>query len=156
MPHGHVEAILGMMRRLKIAPLLDNDPSAQRDLVIAMIAQRILSPGSKLVTTRALQQSTLAEELHIGSPEADDLYDALDWLIERQPLIERGLAKRHLQGGRTALYDLSSWYLEGDAVPRQCADTRGTNVAAPCRSFTDYCATAKGALKLVELLAIAA
>jgi hypothetical protein len=65
MPHGHVEAILDMMRRLKIAPLLDNNPSAQRDLVIAMIAQRILSPGSKLFTTRALQQSTLAEELHI-------------------------------------------------------------------------------------------
>ena len=70
MPHGHVEAILSMMGRLNIASLLDAEPSRQRDLVVAMIAQRIVSPGSKLFTTRVLQQSTLAEELHIGSPDA--------------------------------------------------------------------------------------
>lgn len=115
-PHGHVEALLAMMRRLKIGSLLDKAPSAQRDLVLAMIAQRILSPGSKLFTTRVLKQTTLAEELKIGSPSADDLYGALDWLIERQPAIEEVLAKRHLQNGATALYDLSSSYFEG----RQC------------------------------------
>jgi hypothetical protein len=117
MPHGHVEAILSMMRRLNIASLLDTEPSRQRDLVVAMIAQRIVSPGSKLFTTRVLQQSTLAEELYIGSPDADDLYGALDWLIERQPSIEQGLAKRHLQTGATALYDLSSSYFEGRTCP---------------------------------------
>jgi hypothetical protein len=117
MPHGHVEAILAMMRRLQIPSLLDREPSRRRDLVVAMIAQRIVSPGSKLFTTRVLQQSTLAEELHIGSPDADDLYDALDWLIERQPSIEQGLAKRHLQSGGTALYDLSSSYFEGRKCP---------------------------------------
>ena len=117
MPHGHVEAILSMMGRLNIASLLDAEPSRQRDLVVAMIAQRIVSPGSKLFTTRVLQQSTLAEELHIGAPDADDLYDALDWLIERQPSIEQGLAKRHLQTGGTALYDLSSSYFEGRTCP---------------------------------------
>jgi|NGEPerStandDraft_6_1074524.scaffolds.fasta_scaffold41214_2 hypothetical protein len=117
MPHGHVEAILTMMRRLEIPSLLDREPSRQRDLVVAMIAQRIVSPGSKLFTTRVLQQSTLAEELHIGSPDADDLYGALDWLIERQPSIEQGLAKRHLQSGGTALYDLSSSYFEGRKCP---------------------------------------
>jgi hypothetical protein len=117
MPHGHVEAILSMMGRLNIASLLDAESSRQRDLVVAMIAQRIVSPGSKLFTTRVLQQSTLAEELHIGSPDADDLYGALDWLIERQPSIEQGLAKRHLQTGGTALYDLSSSYFEGRTCP---------------------------------------
>jgi transposase len=116
-PHGHVEAILTMMRRLEIAPLLDRTPSRQRDLVLAMIAQRIVAPGSKLFTTRALQQTTLAEELNIGEPEADDLYGALDWLIERQASIEAALAKRHLQTGGTALYDLSSSYLEGKHCP---------------------------------------
>jgi hypothetical protein len=97
-PHGHVEALLAMMRRLKIAPLLDKEPSAQRDLVLAMIAQRILSPGSKLFTTRVFQQSTLAEELNIGSPDADDLYGALDWLQtsidHREDAREAPLAKR--------------------------------------------------------------
>jgi Transposase DDE domain len=116
-PHGHVEAILAMMRRLKIAALLDKQPAPQRDLVLAMIAQRILSPGSKLFTTRVLNQSTLAEELKIGSPSADDLYGALDWLIERQPAIEQALAKRHLQDGGIALYDLSSSYFEGRNCP---------------------------------------
>jgi Transposase DDE domain len=116
-PHGHVEALLAMMRRLKIAPLLDKEPSAQRDLVLAMIAQRILSPGSKLFTTRVFQQSTLAEELNIGSPDADDLYGALDWLHERQSTIEKTLAKRHLQSGGMALYDLSSSYFEGRHCP---------------------------------------
>jgi hypothetical protein len=116
MPHGHVEAILAMMRRLNIASLLDKDPSAQRDLVLAMIAQRIITPGSKLATTRVLQQSTLAEELGIGAPDTDDLYGALDWLVERQPTIEQTLAKRHLKSGAMALYDLSSSYFEG----RQC------------------------------------
>jgi transposase len=116
-PHGHVEAILAMMRRLQIAPLLDTIPSRQRDLVLAMIAQRIMMPGSKLSTTRALTQSTLAEELQIGSPEVDDLYTALDWLIERQASIEQSLAKRHLHAGGTALYDLSSSYLEGTSCP---------------------------------------
>jgi hypothetical protein len=116
-PHGHVEAILAMMRRLHIASLLDKEPSAQRDLVLAMIAQRIITPGSKLFTTRVLQQSTLPEELNIGSPDADDLYGALDWLVERQSTIEQTLAKRHLQSGGMALYDLSSSYFEGRKCP---------------------------------------
>ncbi len=117
LPHGHVEAVLAMMRRLQMAPLLDRAPSKQRDLVLAMIAQRIITAGSKLFTTRALQQSTLAEELRIGAPDADDLYGALDWLVERQDAIERRLAKRHLPQGGTALYDLSSSYLEGRCCP---------------------------------------
>ncbi|MGP6190061.1 MAG: IS1634 family transposase [Vulcanimicrobiaceae bacterium] len=117
LPHGHVEAVLAMMRRLQMAPLLDRVPSKQRDLVLAMIAQRIITPGSKLFMTRALQQSTLAEELGIGTPGPDELYDALDRLIERQDAIERRLAKRHLAHGGTALYDLSSSYLEGRCCP---------------------------------------
>ena len=117
LPHGHVEAVLAMVRRLGIAPLLDRAPSKQRDLVVAMIAQRIIASGSKLFTTRALQQSTLAEEIGIGTPGADDLYGALDWLIERQDAIERRLAKRHLPQGGTTLYDLSSSYLEGRCCP---------------------------------------
>jgi hypothetical protein len=111
-PQGHVEALLAMMRRLKIAALLDKEQSTQRHLVLAMIAQRVMSPGSKLYTTRTFQQTTLAEELNIVSPGADDLYDALDWLVERQSSIEQTLAERHLQSGGTALYDLSSWYFE--------------------------------------------
>ncbi len=117
LPHGAVEAVLAMMRRLQIARLLAREPSRRRALVMAMIAQRIIASGSKLFTTRALHHSTLAEELGIGSPDADDLYDAMDWLIERQAAIEERLAKRHLRQGATALYDLSSSYFEGRCCP---------------------------------------
>ncbi len=117
LPHGHVEALLAMVRRLGIARLLDRAPSKQRDLVVAMIVQRILDPGSKLFTTRALMQSTLAEELSLEQPSADDLYEALDWLVGRQAAIEERLARRHLQQGALALYDLSSSYFEGRHCP---------------------------------------
>jgi hypothetical protein len=44
---------------------------------------------------------------------ADDLYGALDWLVERQSSVEQTLAERHLQSGGMALYDLSSSYFRG-------------------------------------------
>jgi hypothetical protein len=137
LPHGHVEAALAMMRRLKIALLLDRAPSKQRDLVMAMIAQRILTPGSKLYTTRVLQQSTLPQELGIGTPTVDDLYEALDWLIERQESIERRLARRHLHKGAPShcmIYRHPT--LRAGVVRLRCADTRATSGADHCRSST--------------------
>jgi hypothetical protein len=136
-PHGHVEALLAMMRRLKITPLFDKEPSVQRDLVLAMIAQRILTPGSKLFTTRVLQQSTLAEELNIGSPDTDDLYGAMDWLVERQTTIEQRLAKRHLQSDAMALYDLSSCILKAENVRWRCRGTREMTFAGRYKLSTD-------------------
>ena len=53
LPHGHVQAVLGMMRHLGMDQLLSSRPCPERDLVLAMIAQRILTPCSKLATTRA-------------------------------------------------------------------------------------------------------
>jgi transposase len=49
--------------------------------------------------------------------DEDDLYAAMDWLLERQSVIERKLAARHLQEGALALYDLSSSYFEGTHCP---------------------------------------
>ena len=40
------------------------------------------------------------------------MYAAMDWLLTRQPDIERRLAKRRLQEGTLVLYDLTSVYLE--------------------------------------------
>jgi hypothetical protein len=47
----------------------------------------------------------------------DDLYGALDWLLERQEGIEKGLAQRHLEPGGLVLYDLTSTYMEGAHCP---------------------------------------
>jgi Transposase DDE domain len=117
LPHGHVAAVLTALRRLELARLIDRAPSRERRLVLAMIAQRLLEPGSKLACARALSQSTLADELDVVGADADELYAALDWLAGRQDQIERRLARRHLGAGELALYDLSSSYFEGRTCP---------------------------------------
>jgi transposase len=117
LPHGPVAAVLGMARRLDLARLLDREPSQERSRVLALVVQQLLRPGSKLACTRALGQSTLAEELGVEGVDADQLYGALDWLLERQQQIERRLARRHLGEGAQVLYDVSSSYFEGRTCP---------------------------------------
>jgi hypothetical protein len=113
LPAGHVTAALAMVRRLELGRLLDRSPSRERDLVLAMICQRAICPASKLATVRAFSQSTLAEELGVVDADEDDLYEAMDWLLERQERIEDRLARRHLKDGELVLYDVSSSYFEG-------------------------------------------
>ena len=116
-PHGHAAAVMGTARKLGLERLLAARGSRRRDLVMAMIVARVLDPGSKLATARGLSRhtrsSTLGEMLNLESVGEDELYRAMDWLIERQPSIERKLAKKHLQDGSLVLYDLSSSYYTG-------------------------------------------
>jgi hypothetical protein len=114
-PAGHVDAVLAMARRLELARLIDRAPSRERDLVLAMVCQRVLAPGSKLQMARALGRSTLGDELGVEGADPDDLYGAMDWLLARQGPIEGRLARRHLQDGELVLYDVSSTYFEGRA-----------------------------------------
>lgn len=113
LPAGHVNAALAMARRLELARLLDRAPSRERDLVVAMICQRVIAPTSKLGTVRAFGQSTLADELGVADADEDELYAAMDWLLDRQSRIEDRLARRHLSDGELVLYDVSSSYFEG-------------------------------------------
>ena len=119
LPHGHVAAVLGMVRQLKLDQLLQ--PGPERARVLALIAQRVLEPGSKLATARALRSetahSTLGAELAVGAVDEDDLYAALDWLLPQQSKLEAALARRHLGEGSLVLYDVSSTYFEGHCCP---------------------------------------
>lgn len=117
LPHGHVEAILTAIRKLGLDSLISTKRCPERDLVLAMIAQRLLDPSSKLALTRQWHATTLAEELGVGEASEDDLYQAMDWLLERQPRIEKKLAARHLHEGSLVLYDVSSSYYEGHTCP---------------------------------------
>ena len=121
LPHGHVAAVLGTLRTLRLDRLIDPAHSPQRERVLAMVAARILDPGSKLATARGLAEATardsLAQTLGLGPLDEDDLYASMDWLLERQDRIERGLAKRHLAEGTLVLYDLTSVWLEGRHCP---------------------------------------
>lgn len=144
-PHGHVAAVLGTIRKLGLERILASRPSVERDRCVALIAARVLSPGSKLATARTLRAetatSTLGQMLHLDPLEAGDLYAAMDWLIERQPKIEQALAKRHLSNGTLVLYDVSSSYFKGGTVAWPASAIRATARKAPCRSSTGCCAT---------------
>ncbi|MCA1700760.1 MAG: IS1634 family transposase [Actinobacteria bacterium] len=122
LPHGHVAAVLGVLRDLDLERLLGRERCRERDLVVAMIVQRVIAPGSKLSATRRFAQSTLAEELGLGEVTEAELLAAMDWLLERQDRVEKTLARRHLRaagedGEAFVLYDLSSSYLEGRKCP---------------------------------------
>src|SRR5580692_2546547 len=117
LPHGHVEALLLAIRKLGLDSLVSAKPCRERDLVLAMIVGRWLHPCSKLATTRQWHSTTLAEELGVSQATEDELYPAMDWLLERQPRIEKKLAERHLGEGSLVLYDVSSSYYEGHHCP---------------------------------------
>src|SRR3954451_23314363 len=117
LPHGHVDAVLTMIRKLGLEELIASEPSRRRDLVTAMIAERLLFPSSKLANTRHWIDTTLAEELDVADATEDHLYDAMDWLLARQEAIEKKLAKRHLTDGAMVLYDVTSSYYEGKTCP---------------------------------------
>ena len=113
LPHGHVAAVLGVLRSLDLERLLARERSRARDLCVAMICQLVIGAGSKLSMTRRFAHSTLADELSLGEVTEPELLAAMDWLLERQDRIQRTLARRHLSDGGFVLYDLSSSYVEG-------------------------------------------
>jgi transposase len=117
LPHGHVQAVLEMVARLELDGLISAKRCRERDLVVAMIVQRLIDPCSKLATTREWHSTTLAEELGVAEATENDLYQAMDWLLERQERIEKKLAARHLREGGLVLYDLSSSFYEGHTCP---------------------------------------
>ena len=115
--HGHVQALRVAMQRLNFASLVASKPCRERDLVLAMVASRIVAPHTKLATTRWWHTTTLADDFGVADANEDDLYAAMDWLLARQDTIQQKLAARHLSAGGLVLYDLSSSYFEGSTCP---------------------------------------
>lgn len=108
LPCGHVRAIQTAMERLGMAELISSKPCRERDAVLAMIAQRLVRPGSKLESAALFADTSLADDFHVTDVDEDGLYTAMDWLLERQRFIEKKLAKRHLREGALVFYDVSS------------------------------------------------
>jgi transposase len=124
LPHGHVAAVLGSLRRVGLDRLLASRRSRHRDLCVAMIAERVLHPRSKLALARSVAEptasSSLGEVLGLSDVDEDEFYVAMDWLLARQQRIETALAKRHLSESTLVLYDVTSTYFEG----RSCSLAR--------------------------------
>ena len=116
-PHGHVQAVAWAMQRLGLASLIGSKPCRERELVLAMVASRIVCPHTKLATTRWWHTTTLAADFGVVDADEDDLYAAMDWLLAHQDIIQKKLAARHLREGGLVLYDLSSSYFEGSTCP---------------------------------------
>jgi hypothetical protein len=126
LPHGHVAAALGMVRKIALDRLIlstAQDEQSQRycDLIIALIVDRLIAPRSKLGFVRAVGAATacssLGAVLGLEMVAEREVYAALDWLLGQQPRIEAGLARRHLRDGTLVLYDVSSSYFEGCKCP---------------------------------------
>jgi transposase len=117
LPHGHVEAVLGAIKRIGLDRVIAARRCRERDLVVGMIAERLLHPCSKLATTRSWNSTTLAEGLEVQDADEEELYAAMDWLLSRQEQIENKLGSRHLSEGCQVLYDVSSSYYEGRTCP---------------------------------------
>jgi transposase len=115
--HGHVQAAALTMQRLGLADLIASKPCRERELVLAMVASRIVAPSPKLATTRWWHTTTLAQDFGVADANEDALYAAMDWLLARQGTIQKKLAARHLSEGGLVLYDLSSSYFEGSCCP---------------------------------------
>src|SRR6266436_1471696 len=120
LPHGHVAAALGTLRKLGLDRLLSQggrQPKQEVALCVAMIVARLIEPASKLATARLLDAETatcsLGQVLGLGAVDEQQLYGALDWLVEQQERIEKALVQRHLKSGTLVLYDVSSTYFEG-------------------------------------------
>jgi hypothetical protein len=112
LPHGHVAAVAAMARALGFPALL-GPACRQRDLAYALIISRVARPASKLSTIGWWDDATLGPDLAVAGASADEVYQAMDWLVARQDDIEGQLARRHLREGGMALFDLSSSWVEG-------------------------------------------
>jgi hypothetical protein len=60
LPHGHVGAVLGVLRQLDLERLLSRERSRERDLAVAMLCQLVIGSGSKLSMTRRFSHDGLA------------------------------------------------------------------------------------------------
>ncbi|HET7446978.1 MAG TPA: IS1634 family transposase [Methyloceanibacter sp.] len=124
LPHGHVAAALGTLRKIGLDKILSQggvQPRREVTLCIAMLVARLIDPASKLATARGLTDDTatssLGQVLGLGAVDEQELYEALDWLVGQQQRIERALARRHLERGTLVLYDVTSTYFEGRTCP---------------------------------------
>ena len=136
LPHGHVQAVLDMVRHLELPRLIASRPCRQRELIVALIVQRILYPSSKLAATRLWRKTTLADELGVAEANVDEVYQALDWLLARQKRIENKLAQRHLADGDRALYDVSSSSYTGrTCLLARLGNNRDGKKKLPCIAY---------------------
>jgi hypothetical protein len=121
LPHGDVALVMAQAKALGLPALL-GEAGRPRDLALALIVSRVVRPATKLATWTWWADTTLGIDLGVADASTDEVYAAMDWLLDRQDAIEARLARRHLGDAvgnplRMALFDLSSSWMEGSQCP---------------------------------------
>jgi hypothetical protein len=84
---------------------------------MGLIISRVVEPASRLATVSGWADTTLGIDLGIADAATDEVYAAMDWLVDRQDVIEAQLAAKHLDPqvhpSKMALFDLSSTWMTG-------------------------------------------
>lgn len=137
LPHGHVKAVLGTLKKLGLDRMIYSRRCRERDIIVALIVERLIHPGSKLATTRTWDSSTLSEDLDLTDVGLDEVYSALAWLFNRKSRIENKLAAFHLSEGGMALYDLSSssYYGKTCSLATFARGKKGRKKSIPCIAY---------------------
>ena len=110
---GAVWLIYDIARQLGITDALGS--CRQGKLALWQIIARVISQGSRLSSVRLAGSHGGCDILGLTSFDEDDLYKNLDWLCEKQSLIENRLFKKMHPDKQPGLflYDVTSSYLEG-------------------------------------------
>jgi transposase len=105
-----------LAKQLGLTQALGRTPMAS--LVHWLVFATVLEQGSGLSAVRLAQRHAVCDILDLESFDEDDLYQAMDWLAERQADIERTLFRRRcpeqVHPPVLYLYEVTSSYLEGD------------------------------------------
>src|SRR5664280_1166260 len=94
-PHGHVAAVWAIAQQLGLPALL-GPAGRMRDLALALIISRAVAPAPKLATLTAWDDVTLGADLAVAGASTDEVYAAMDYLLDRQDGIEKSFAARYL------------------------------------------------------------
>ena len=121
---GACHAVLAVLQDLGLERMIYSRREDWVRYVLAMIVGRVVYQGSKLSLTNLWRDTALWSLVGLGEdrPEVDDCYQAMDHLLERQPAIQKALARKHLQDGSLVLYDVTSSYFEGEYVGSELVD----------------------------------
>lgn len=111
---GAVWLVYDIARQLGIAEALGMSPSGK--LALWQVMARVIDQGSRLSAVRLVSRHGACDILGLNQFNEEDLYQNLDWLCEKQSLVEDRLFKK-LHGDEKPglfLYDVTSSYLEGE------------------------------------------
>ena len=113
---GTVAAVDSVLRSLGLDRIIYSRDTQWRRLVCLMIAARIIAQGSKLSIIPWLKDTAADSVFGFdrAALDVEDLYAAMDRLLERQADIQKQLAARSLSDGCLVFYDLTSTYFEGE------------------------------------------